>query len=299
MSSKNTILVTFWGTRGSIPTPGSNTEKYGGNTSCISVSQGETMVILDAGTGLRNLGLELVRQSARGSHKINLHLLLSHTHWDHIQGLPFFAPAYRAGTHLTVYGSRKKGNFLESILRGQMDLNYFPIELNELAADISIREIGEHQSLTLGRMKVTWEEQVAHPGGSLRYCMVVGRKRIVYASDVELDCIFPPRGDKTRHNRTLIDQYRTMIHGADLLIADGQYTEADYPNKVGFGHSSIELVARLAYEEKVKQVAIFHHEPQYSDTTLDRIWADLSPRYSLASPSMNLFWAREGMTVAI
>lgn len=293
------VYVTFWGTRGSIPTPGAGTEKYGGNTSCVSVRHADTLVILDAGTGLRNLGLDLVRQYARSTRGMNLHLLLSHTHWDHIQGLPFFAPAYIAGTRLTVYGSRKKGNFLESILRGQMDLNYFPIELNELAADIAIREISETKPLTIGDFSITWEEQVAHPGGSVRYCIECGKKKIVYASDVELDKIFPPRGERNRANRQLTEKYCSMVHGADLLIADGQYTEADYPAKVNFGHSSIEMVAQIAQEEKVKQLAIFHHEPQYSDATLDRIWADLSPKYSFASPPMNLFWAREGMTLAI
>ena len=131
------VFVTFWGTRGSISTPGSSTEKYGGNTPCVSYRYADTDIILDAGTGIRNLGLELEAREE----KLNLHLLLSHTHWDHIQGLPFFQPAYLPNTKISIYGSPSKGNFLEGILSRQMDINYFPVDMNAFKATISIAEI--------------------------------------------------------------------------------------------------------------------------------------------------------------
>jgi phosphoribosyl 1,2-cyclic phosphodiesterase len=293
----NKMHVTFWGTRGSISTPGSSTEKYGGNTSCISIQHAETQIILDAGTGIRNLGIELFQEWERESIPMKLHLLLSHTHWDHIQGLPFFAPAYVKGTSLMIYGSPKKEAFLESILQRQMDVNYFPVEMNALAADISIKEISSEKIL-IDSITIDWQEQVYHPGGSVRYRLSAGDKKIVYATDVELDKMFDPR-NKSAANNALKKEYCDFIRNADLLIADGQYTSDEYLSKVGFGHTSIPLVMEIAYQQNVKQLAIFHHEPQHSDSMLDRMWTQLSPRYAKAKPRMGVFWAREGMTIPI
>lgn len=296
MTDAGKMYVTFWGTRGSISTPGTSTEKYGGNTPCVSVQAGDCQLIFDAGTGIRNLGLELVQQKTEGS-KLDLHLLLSHTHWDHIQGLPFFAPAYLPETRLSVYGSPKKERFLESILQGQMDMDYFPVDMNSLAADIFITEI-EAGNFEIGPVKVEWQEQVMHPGGSVRYRMVHAGKKIVYATDVELDKLFVTERDKPGH-RALADEYIAFIRGADLLIADGQYTEKEYPTKAGFGHTSIPLLIDLAYEHEVKQLAVFHHEPQHTDSMLDAISNRYGPRYAAADPSMTIFWAREGLTLAV
>jgi phosphoribosyl 1,2-cyclic phosphodiesterase len=291
------MYVTFWGTRGSISTPGSSTEKYGGNTSCVSIHHENTDIILDAGTGIRNFGLELFQETKKQKCQLNLHLLLSHTHWDHIQGLPFFVPAYLKCSKLTIYGSPKKEVFLESILQRQMDINYFPVEMNALAADISIKEISE-EKLIIGSVTIDWQEQIYHPGGCVRYRFTVGDKKIIYATDVELDKMFDPK-NKTAENEALKDEYCQFINGADLLIAHGQYSAEEYPEKIGFGHTSIPLIMDVAYKQKVKQLAIFHHEPQHSDSMLDKMWCQLSPKYSSAEPSMVAFWAREGMTLPI
>lgn len=133
------VLITFWGTRGSISTPGRTTEKYGGNTPCVGLRSGDTQLIFDAGTGIRNLGLEFTDQTT--TEDLPLHLFLSHTHWDHIQGLPFFQPASEKDTNLTIYGSPRKEHFLASILKGLMDLEYFPVGVSSFSADITIREI--------------------------------------------------------------------------------------------------------------------------------------------------------------
>lgn len=291
------MYVTFWGTRGSISTPGSSTEKYGGNTACVSIHHGGTDIILDAGTGIRNLGIELFQQITKMGSPLNLHLLLSHTHWDHIQGLPFFVPAYLKGSKLTIYGSPKKEVFLESILQRQMDVNYFPVEMNALAADISIKEISEEQ-LVIDSITIDWQEQVYHPGGSVRYRFTADGKKIVYATDVELDKLFDP-GKKTAESQKLKKDYCKFIQGADLLIADGQYTSEEYPTKIGYGHTSIPLLLDLAHKQKVKQLAVFHHEPQHSDSMLDKLWAQFSPKYASANPPMTVFWAREGMTIPV
>jgi len=290
------FYLTFWGTRGSISTPGSTTEKYGGNTPCVSVRFKDTEIILDAGTGIRNLGIHLAEQMKREEHRRKLHLFLSHTHWDHIQGLPFFSPAYIPETELAIYGSPKKESFLEAILSRQMDINYFPVEMNALAADISIKEIND-DTLHLGDMNIDWQEQVVHPGGCVRYSLSAEGKKIVYATDVELDKIVD--GKEPADSDRLLEEYREFIHGADLLIADGQYTAAEYPERVGYGHTSIPTLVGIANEEDVKQLAVFHHDPLHSDTMLDKLWKNFAPQFASQETPMNLFWAREGMTIAV
>ena len=293
----NKFYITFWGTRGSIPTPGSSTEKYGGNTPCVSIKYGTSDIIFDGGTGIRNLGIYLAQQAKRNEDNMNLHLFLSHTHWDHIQGIPFFSPAYIKGTKLTVYGSQKKESFLEAILSRQMDVNYFPVEMNQLAADISIKEISQDK-IEIGPVVIEWQEQVVHPGGCVRYKVNAGGKKIIYATDVELDKIFS-KNDDNGNNEALAKEYCDFIKDADLLIADGQYTEEEYPQRIGFGHSSIPVIIDLAFKSGIKQLAIFHHDPQHSDTMLDKLWKTYAPRYASQSTPMNLFWAREGMTIAV
>ena len=289
--------VTFWGTRGSISTPGRTTEKYGGNTPCVFVQYQDTNIIFDAGTGIRGLGLQLAERLKDKKDNLSLHLFLSHTHWDHIQGLPFFEAAYIKGTELVIYGSSKKGRFLESILKRQMDVDYFPLGLSEMAAEIKIREISG-ETISLGSVVVDWQEQIFHPGGSVRYRLTAGGKRVAYATDVELDRMFRP-GLKDENSDGALRDYLDFIQDVDLLIADGQYTEEEYPEKVDWGHTSIPVILELAEKANVKQLAIFHHDPQHSDQILDRLWHECNAGIADRESGMNVFWAREGMTLAI
>jgi len=291
------MYVTFWGTRGSISTPGRTTEKYGGNTPCVFVQYQGTNIIFDAGTGIRGLGLQLAEQLEDKKDNLSLHLFLSHTHWDHIQGLPFFEAAYIKGTELVIYGSSKKGRFLESILKRQMDVDYFPLGLSEMAAEIKIREISE-ETISLGSVVVDWQEQIFHPGGSVRYRLTAGGKRVAYATDVELDRMFGP-GLKDANSDGAMRDYLDFIQGVDLLIADGQYTEEEYPEKMDWGHTSIPVILELAEKADVKQLAIFHHDPQHSDKILDSLWHECHAGTGDSESRMNVFWAREGMTLAI
>lgn len=293
-SAPDKFVVTFWGTRGSIPTPGRITEKYGGNTPCVAVQHKDTIIILDAGSGIRNYGLVLAEEFANdGSRPI--HLFLSHTHWDHIQGLPFFAPAYMPGTELTILG--RKGAILKEILAGQMSTDYFPIDMSMLAAKLDVREMSS-DVIQIGDVTVDWQEQVEHPGGCARYRLQVGDKRLVYASDVELDKIFYP-DEPSEEREQLAQEYIDFVRGADLLIADGQYTEEEYKSKRHWGHTSIPVILDVAYQAGVKQVAVFHHDPLASDKHLDALWVQYNAEYSAKSPPMTIFWAREGLTVPI
>ncbi|MDB9822158.1 MBL fold metallo-hydrolase [Deltaproteobacteria bacterium] len=291
------MLISFWGTRGSVSTPGRITEKYGGNTPCVSVRCQDTQIIFDAGTGIRNLGIELLEEIKREDNPPSLHLFLSHTHWDHIQGLPFFMPSYHKDTKLTIYGSPRKERFLASILKEQMDYEYFPVSMSAFPADISIQEIGE-ENIRLGALTVEWQEQIFHPGGSVRYKVSLNGKKVVYATDVELDNMF----NNIKHNeenRALAQEFMSFISHADLLIADAQYTEDEYRDKVGWGHSSIPVLLDTAFQSQVKQLAIFHHDPQHSDKLLDELWMKNRSKYHAGDRKMDLFWAREGMTLAV
>ena len=296
-ATEDKTLVTFWGTRGSISTPGRVTEKYGGNTPCVTVRYQDTFIILDAGTGIRNLGIDIVDEFNRGLLKVPLHLFLSHTHWDHIQGLPFFQPAYEKEIGLIIYGSPNKERFLGSILKEQMDFEYFPVAMSAFAADISVQEISK-EVLRLGSVTIDWQEQVLHPGGSVRYRLSTNGKKIVYATDVELNRVFRAQGTKKERSK-LAQEYLDFIAGADLLIGDGQYTEEEYPDKLGWGHTSIPILLHAAFQSGVKKLAIFHHDPQHSDKFLDEIWAQCRSRFRDGAHRMEVFCAREGMTLAV
>jgi phosphoribosyl 1,2-cyclic phosphodiesterase len=287
--------ITFWGTRGSISTPGRATEKFGGNTPCITLEYGNTYIIVDAGTGIRNVGLELVER-LKDVKSLELHLLLSHTHWDHIQGLPFFLPAYQPGVKLRIYGNARKGGFLESILRGQMDEEYFPVSMSALAAEVAVEEVAAPR-FQVGEVAVDWEEQIFHPGGCARYRFTVGGKRIVYASDVELDKVAGPE-HQDAESRARLQEYLDFIAGADLLIGDGQYTPEEYRQRANFGHTTIPLLVELARRAKVRQLAIFHHDPQHSDTFLDEYLQQLTAACP-QTPEFSFFFAREGLTLPI
>lgn len=291
------MLVTFWGTRGSISTPGRTTEKYGGNTPCVTIENQATKIVLDAGTGIRNLGIELVREAETRKQPLGIHLFLSHTHWDHIQGLPFFQPAYLKDTRVTIYGSPKKEQFLASVLKRQMDYEYFPVSMSALTADIRIQEMSK-ENLRLGPITIDWEEQVFHPGGSVRYRFSAYGKKIVYATDVELDLFLRKQG-RSEKEEVSAEEYMRFVADADLLIADGMYSEEEYPARIGWGHGSIPTVIEAAAKANVKQLALFHHDPQHSDKVLDELWVKYRTRYLARSRKMDLFWAREGLTVAV
>ena len=284
--------VKFWGTRGSVPTPGADTRLFGGNTACCSVRCGETIVILDAGTGIRELGQALAEEARTTGSLPPLVILLSHTHWDHIQGLPFFLPAYMPDIDLTIYGSAKKGFFLERILGGQMEEQYFPIPMGTMAANVVIKEIGPGAPLQIGDLTVRVEDQAVHPGGSLRFSLDDGSHRLVYATDVELNLLRDaPASDNEAQARLLA--YRHFIHGADLLIGDGQYLPDEYAAHRTWGHTSVDLLIDLAREEAVKQLQVFHHDPDRTDRAL----ADMEALYSPRGHPTDVAWAREGTTI--
>ena len=246
-----TFSIRFWGVRGSIAAPGPETATVGGNTSCVEVVCGASRFILDSGTGIRALGDALMKHGP-----VEATLLLSHHHWDHIQGLPFFTPIYIPTTKLTVVGPQTDRLSNIDVLEHQMSSPVFPVRLEELPCALETREVMAGDVLELGGARIR-VAKANHPGGSLAYRIDYGGRSVVYATDTEhYSCVDPA--------------LRALALGADVLSYDSQYTPAEYrgecgPSKVGWGHSTYEDGAKLAHSADVGQYVLFHHDPRRND----------------------------------
>jgi phosphoribosyl 1,2-cyclic phosphodiesterase len=273
------MRIKFWGVRGSIASPGPDTAGVGGNTSCVEVRCGATRIILDAGTGIRRLGDSLLPHGP-----VDATLLLSHVHWDHIQGLPFFVPAYLPTTRLEVVGTAGGVSSLGAVLASQMTAPVFPVRLDELGARLSLREVRSGDTFTVGETRVR-AARLNHPGGVLAYRIEHEGRSIVYATDTE-------------HYACVDPTLRALAEGADVLIYDSQYTPEEYRgdagrSKVGWGHSTYVAGAELARAAGVGKYVLFHHDPQRSDAGVE----DVERRArELFAPSVA---AREGMEIGL
>ena len=290
------MRIRFWGTRGSLAKPGPSTVRYGGNTSCVEVRAADgTLIILDCGTGAHDLGRSLV---ASGERPIRGHLLLTHTHWDHIQGFPFFAPLFIPGNEWDVYAPLGLGQRLEDTLAGQMEYEYFPVTLGQLDATIRYHELHEG-AFDLGAVQVT-ARYLNHPGLALGYRLEAGGVAVVYATDHE---------PHSRHQPEVADpaqlvpvhredqQHVEFLAGADLVIHDAQYTLEEYPSKLTWGHSPAELAVDFALAAGVKRLALFHHDPLRDDAALDQLVETCRRR--VVTGGLDVFAAAEGQTIEL
>ncbi|MGE0352617.1 MAG: MBL fold metallo-hydrolase [Gemmatimonadales bacterium] len=280
--------VTFWGTRGSIPTPGPQTARYGGNTACVAVAgPGDDLVILDAGSGIRPLGLELVKASRNG---IRADILVSHTHWDHIQGLPFFKPLNVKGNTVRIFGAAQEGISLESILDRQMDPMVFPIPLRALAAELTVTEVSEAAFEVDGFRVESF--RLRHPGTTLgfRLTPVRGGPPMAYLTDNELG-----EGGSYEVPDDWRRQLVRFLGGVETLIHDGMYSDALLAQRAGWGHSSPRQAVALAAECGVRRLVLFHHEPENDDDEIDRMLEEARVDARAAAPGLTVEAAREGM----
>lgn len=267
------MRIRFWGTRGSIPTPGVGTNRYGGNTSCVEIrTEGGTVLIFDCGTGARPLGQHLL-QSAAGS-PLDIHLLLGHTHWDHIQGFPFFGPAFVPSCRLTVYGPGDSQRSLTEALSGQMQYTYFPVNLEQLGAQITYRGLLEEEFMINDVLVRT--QYLNHPAPTLAYRIEAGGIVVVYSTDHEQ---FAPQLFRSGTVRASLEailhegdrRHAAFLAGADLLIHDAQYIEEEYPQKRNWGHSTLGYVMNIALAADVRHTVLFHHDPSHDDGFLDMV----------------------------
>ena len=259
------LKVKFWGTRGSIATSGKATFRYGGNTSCTEIRYEDTVILCDCGTGAREAGIELVREFK--GQPLHVHIFIGHTHWDHIQGFPFFVPAYLPGNRVSIYSLRGSDKSLERVFTGQMDSNYFPVDVTEMKADLLFNEL--EGPVQIGEVKVS-HVFLNHPGVAIGFRVEAAGKSVVYVSDHEPYCRLTGDNDQ---NRKLDGEIDAFAAGADLYIREAQYTEEEYPSKRGWGHSTWKDAVNSAHQAKAARLFLYHHDPIHDDEMLDRILA--------------------------
>lgn len=275
------MRITFWGVRGSIPTPGPETVEVGGNTSCVEVRAGKALLIFDGGTGLRILGKRLSREMPATAH-----LFFSHVHWDHIQGFPFFDPAFVPGNTIHLYGGTKVSGTLEQTLAGQMENPNFPIHLTDMGARMIFHDIDEATAVHVEDASVT-AAPGNHPNGAWAYRVEHEGKSCVYATDTE---------HYAEVDRNLV----ALSKGADVLIYDAQYTPEEYDGtagrggpKIGWGHSTFQEGVKLAKAAGVKKLVLYHHDPMQTDADV----AEKERRAQALFPNCEA--AREGLAIEI
>ena len=283
--------ITFWGTRGSIPSPGKDKSKYGGNTSCVEVKlPNNQLIILDAGTGIRELGKSLLHREK----EVRAYIFLSHYHWDHIQGLPYFAPAYNAGNTLTILGAKHPQFPLENIFSSQMESIHFPVKSSSLSAHITFNKLSlANHYVDDTEVKII---RANHPGTNFSYTLNFDGKKLVYMTDNEI----LPRVSRTKsHIAYEREKFIRFIQGADILIHDAQYTDREYCIKKGWGHSAWKETVKLAVEGEAKHLILFHHDPDHSDAVIDSFVKECKEKIKKLKSPMKCSGAMEGKTITV
>ena len=289
------MKLRFWGTRGSIATPGPSTNRFGGNTSCVEmVTKAGKRFIFDCGTGLRLLGNDLLANAPRPIHAT---ILISHTHWDHIQGFPFFAPIFMPGGQFTVCGPAGSYNSLPETLSGQMEYTYFPVKLGDLGSRLDYKELAEGENEVDGVRVVA--QRLNHPAATLGYRIEADGVSVMYVCDHE------PYWESLWRTDIPPGQLKSILHAgdrrhadfllnADVVIHDAQYTPEEYPSKKNWGHSTYSYVTKIAAAAKVKRLFLTHHDPSHDDAALSRM-EEQSQAIALAAGSpMKVSVAWEG-----
>ncbi len=271
------LEITYWGVRGSLPVSDPGKIRYGGSTSCVEIkADNGTRLVFDGGSGISSLGNACMQSGLPEP----LPVFITHPHWDHIQGLPFFAPAFIPGNAITFYGCNQGEMPFENVLRQQMQSPYFPVDLENWAADIAFEAVSETE-VNINGLTVR-STYVEHPGMTLGFRIEYGEKSVVYIPDNEPFAKFPlekvfseqgaPGDELDMESVFLLDQkekFFGFIGDADVLIHDAQYTPEEYPAKTGWGHSSFELTVQTALYGNVRQLVLFHHDPIRTDDEID------------------------------
>lgn len=282
----------FWGTRGSIPKPGPDTVRYGGNTSCVEVRTASgVLILLDCGTGAHALGQALLAETAgprRG------HVFISHTHWDHIQGLPFLAPLFIPEFEWDIYGPRGLGPSIRETLAGQMQYTYFPITLEQFAAKVRYHDLVE-ETIEIEDVRVR-THYMNHPALTLGYRIEADHATLVYATDHEPHSPALAHGERPARSADEC-RYAAFIEAADLLVHDAQFTRDEYDRYRGWGHSPVEFAVDVAAAGRVRQLALYHHDPLRDDAAVDRIVE--RARQRAAGTGVEVFGAAEGMQIVL
>ena len=255
------VVLNYWGVHGTLPTPGPEYTRYGGNTPCVSVEiGGEPLTIFDCGSGIKRLSDRIVKSA--GEERLSARLFISHTHWDHINTVPFFAPLYARGNQIEIFGPYQGDLTIERAISAQMESVYFPVTIREFGARLVFRDLRE-ETLQFGPVRID-TMLLRHPGYCLGYKLSCRGRIICYITDNELYLPTDPRHDP-RYVGALAD----FVRGADVLITDTTYRDHEYPSKVDWGHSCVSQVADLAARAEVARLHLFHHDPDHTDADID------------------------------
>lgn len=254
------MVIKFWGVRGTLPVPGKKTVRYGGNTNCVTLCFAQKeFLIFDGGTGLKELSNYLVE---RDHFPMSAKMLITHPHYDHINGIPFFLPFYMPGNEFEIIGTNQHELSIESLFAGQMDTIYFPITTKEFSAKLTFRNIKE-ESFHIGDLYIQ-TILLNHPGRCLGYKVQYEKKSFCFITDNELYL-----EDSPQYDQSVVDKFQNFIHGTDLLVIDSTYSDEEYIKKIGWGHSCISRIVDVADRAKVKTMALFHHDPDQFDNDID------------------------------
>ncbi len=281
----------FWGVRGSIAAPGPRTARFGGNTPCVEIRAAGQLIVVDAGTGIRELGVSLMKEAA-GKPVVGT-LFIGHSHWDHIQGFPFFTPLYVPSSKFSVYGVHGTTKSFVDVMAGQMHPTYFPVQLKDLGSKPSFIEL--HAPVMIGPVKVSYH-YLNHPGITIGFRFEHDGKVISYISDHEPYGKLNASGEFGDKEDAAVAKF---VEDSDLLVCEAQYTADEYKLKRGWGHSTFGDVLDLAQKAGVKRLALFHHDPAHDDEQMASHEADCVALVSARKASLQVFAAREGQTVEV
>jgi phosphoribosyl 1,2-cyclic phosphodiesterase len=307
------MRVRFWGVRGSLPVPGARTVRYGGNTSCVEVTSASgTRIIIDGGTGIRRLGKELMRAEFE-SGKGQAHILVSHTHWDHIQGLPFFAPFYREGNRLFVYARQRDDQNLRSVFASQADAPFFPVPFDHTRANVSFRELHDGAEFEIEDVRVS-SARLNHPHIATAYALEADGARVAYIADTApfSDILFGQEflsGPTSRHARlgkadkaklrAMATAVVRLCEGADLVIYDTMYTADEYRQFPHFGHSRPSDAIAVCSDAGSQKLALFHHAPDRSDADVDVMLEGARGQAKTLAKKLDIVAAFEGLDLLL
>ena len=302
--SASSTRLKLWGVRGSIPVPGAATIRYGGNTTCAEVRADGEIIVLDAGSGIRELGLALEKEF--GSRAINLTLLITHVHWDHIQGFPFFVPSYNDKNQIQIFGYNGSDDGLQEIFKGQMAVPFFPIALYDLPSKVKIQQL-DSMDFNIGKVRVR-AKFLNHPGLCVGYRVFTSKGSIAFLPDHESYEAFKlhsanseslsPEQARKRAGEERAELVK-FLHGSDILLLDTQYTDEEYEAHVGWGHGSLSSAVSLAHDAAVRKLILFHHDPTHDDDDIDKMVQFARKLAAKSKSSLEVEGAREGAEMTL